>query len=458
MKEHKWKQSFSQAVISSRYISGIELKYHEQNAKTGLDVDSFLMPYNHFDVLIEGKGIKLFPIPENREKDSASLESKYRQYLELNGLQKPDSVISHDMKLLDTVHSLRSKSANSLDAGALLVTCDYILYKFELEKSRQENRMSCVVLPNIFWQILRPFIPQDIDFDRAFAETFAIPEFRTIGSGAAQACSKLIAVLASYKELPEETLIKVLSNKLLIDQLRTIENSKEFQEYVESSIVAENASLFNEKISLQTQLEQAKIDYILEKDEREKNEDKIKTLENELLYIHNGSNKQKRYSSLVISILAILLFEFSFRKLKLDWLISHPMTYLWQIAISILLISVISGLFNKWEKWTKDTTALGLVMLFIGFLLSPKNIVIIITLCILACILLHYTVRRIPWNWLLRHPQTFTLQGAFHGVLISLILGIFYNKTWFALLFVPICKLIIDKLGGKQTNSRNISA
>ncbi len=466
LRERKWKPSFSQVVINSTYISGIELKYHEQNAKTGIDVNSFLMPYDHFDLLLEEKGITLFPIPESREKESAILESQYRKYLEARGQLKPDNVITHDIKLLDTVRSLRLKSTNSLDAGALLVTCDYSLYKFELEVSRQENRMSCVVLPNIFWQILRPFVPQDIDFERAFAETFAIPEFRTIGSGASQACSKLIAILASYKDLPEKTIMKLLSNKLLIDQLRTIENSKEFQEHVESSIVAENASLYNEKTNLQAQLEQTRIDYIQEKDDREKIEDKVKVLEDKLLYIQNDSSNikfqyiyLKRYSSIIISLLTALIFEFIIYKFKWNWIINHPMTYLLQLSIIIIIISVISGLITKWEKWFKDLGVFGLGSLFIGFLLSPKDPIVIIYLCLSVCFMFHYIIHRIPWNWLLYHSQTYCLQGAFHVGLISLIIGAFCNSLRFCLtlILIPIGLLIIGKLGGKQNSNKDIS-
>jgi hypothetical protein len=116
------------------------------------------------------------------------------------------------------------------------------------------------VLPNVLWQILRPFIPASQDFDRSFAETFAIPEFRTIGSGAAKACSKMLGLLAAYKDIPEETAARLLSNDLLIDRLRATQDDEQFQAQVESAITSENQSLLEERAVLAKQVETLQAD------------------------------------------------------------------------------------------------------------------------------------------------------------------------------------------------------
>ena len=91
------------------------------------------------------------------------------------------------------------------------------------------------MLPNLFWQILRPFLPPDSDFERSFAQTFAIPEFRAIGDGGARACSKMLSLLTAYKDLPEETARRLVTNDLLIDKLRTLKSDEEFEAEIDSA-------------------------------------------------------------------------------------------------------------------------------------------------------------------------------------------------------------------------------
>jgi hypothetical protein len=250
-----WPRSISRAATTSRYMNGIELMYHQQHAEIGIDVETFFRPFEHVDVMLQNRNISVFRPPEDRQNQRAHLLNEYKDWLEGKRRIKPYNVIDHDTTVLDQVRQLRSDVASSLEAGALLITCDYNLFRFDWETSRAQGRAASTVLPNLLWQTLRPFIPSDSDFDRSFAETFALPEFRTIGSGASAASSKLLYVLASYKDLPEETAAKMLSNDLLIDTLRTAENDQKFQEYVEAAIVTENAALIEEKAAMAAQLE-----------------------------------------------------------------------------------------------------------------------------------------------------------------------------------------------------------
>jgi len=264
----EWSQPISRAALTSNSLSGIEQKYHRLNAENSIDVESFLKPYEHVDVLLKDKEISIHRKEENRVYEETDLFHEYKKFLESKGFPKPYDACVHDIKLLDTVRQLRSKSQSTLESGALLITCDYLLYRFDWGNSRKSATSACTVLPNIFWQIIRPYIPSDIDFDRSFAETFAIPEFRTIGSGASKACSKLLSMLASFKDIPEETAARLLSNDLLIDSLRNIETDEQFREYVKLAIVSENTLLMEEKAALSKQLERERT----EKEEKFKEE------------------------------------------------------------------------------------------------------------------------------------------------------------------------------------------
>ena len=187
-----WPRRLSRAATTSRYMSGIESMYHQRHAESGIDVESFFRRFEHVDILLKGKSITQFRPKEDRLKERGILYNEYKDWLESKGRTKSYNLIDHDTTVLDQVRQLRSSAKTSLDAGALLITCDYTLFRFDWEASRGQGRTASTVLPNLLWQTLRPFVPSDADFDRAFAETFAIPEFRTIGSGATAASSKLL--------------------------------------------------------------------------------------------------------------------------------------------------------------------------------------------------------------------------------------------------------------------------
>lgn len=184
LKGSRWPQSLSSAAITSQYVSGIELKYHQKNAENNIDVNSFLRPYKHLDILLKEKTIEVYKSASNRGTERDNLRGKYTDFLSTIRKDKPNEAVNHDVTVLECVRFLRSNAKTTLDAGSLFLTCDFTLYRFDIADSRDSKTYTSVVLPNVLWQVLRPFIPASQDFDRSFAETFALPEFRTIGSGA----------------------------------------------------------------------------------------------------------------------------------------------------------------------------------------------------------------------------------------------------------------------------------
>ena len=237
--------------------TSIELVFHELNARTGIDVDTFLKPYEHFDVFLTDKNILIHRMQAQRRSEHTPLLQEYRRFLEVRGKFKGEESLKHDITLLEAVHQLRSKAKSSLEAGALLVTLDMSLYRFDWEMSRMQGRRACVVLPDHFMQVLRPFVPSDSDFDRSFAATFALPEFRAMESKLSQAQQQLFSYLTSYEFIPEETAASLLTNGLLMERLHKVENDEELQKDVESAMVYENAALLEEKAVLEKLLERA---------------------------------------------------------------------------------------------------------------------------------------------------------------------------------------------------------
>jgi hypothetical protein len=434
LKSRHWSQAISRAAIKSQVISGIELKYHQKNATMNMDVDVFLKPYEHADELLKKKDILIYKQTGNRLQERADLIHDYSEFLKEKKKSKPYEAIDHDATVLDTVRQLRSHSRSSLEAKALLLTCDYLLYKFDWEKSREEGTMACTVLPNTFWQILRPYIPPDIDFDKAFAATFALPEFRTISSGAAKAASKMLSILASYKDMPEDTASKMLSNDLLIDQLRSAESDEQFHEYIDSALAEENAVLLEEKAALARQIEK-------EKNDRESKE---QMLEEE----RNRHAQEKVEKDMAI-------------KAKQDEIDSMRTVVATQTELAEKAVNEAEK-----ERLAKETLEKKTKGESSGKKKAEQTVATYktITAALLSVILIgvfELAVYLSPWQWLRNHQNSYGLQASINGMIVSFMLGLFrprWRKVWWVIVLLALLVLVFSLLGGPGSIVSSIKA
>lgn len=383
-----WSRSISGVAISWNCLNGVELEYHKAFYKTGIDVHSFFLPYHHTDILLKKKQIEIdetVDISSPISEDEATLIAEYEDFLLARGKSKGYKAIEHDMTVLSHVRKLRSHKRSTLDAGTQLITCDYSLCSFDWETSKRNGTRPCTVLPNHFWQILRPFIPSDENFDKSFAETFAIPEFRIITNGAAQAASKMISLMAAYNNFPEDTAISLLTNDVLIEQLQKAETDEEFQKFVEMAIISENSQLTEENAALSEmvvheQIERRNIDQraqsleeeiknkeknleteqekrILAERKAKEEEEKRITIETELLEERNKKEKVKLNNAILKTILLsgflIISFEILINKLNWSWLLQHSNSYGLRICTYLILIGFCMIVFIP--KWRKET-------------------------------------------------------------------------------------------------------
>lgn len=417
LRRHPWTRSLSRAACASYCLSGVELRYHQANAETGIDVESFLKPFNHIDVLLEQRGIQASEsLADDDLPRRSDLIHDYGQYLISRHRHKPYESIDHDATVLLAARALRSSSPDSLSAGALLMTCDHVLFRFDWETSRREKRLPCTVLPNLFWQILRPFLPPDTDFERSFAQTFAIPEFRAIGDGGARACSKMLSLLTAYKDLPEETARRLVTNDLLIDKLRTLKSDEDFEREIESAIAAENINLAEERRALSEALEEeraakkrevAKLEAAaadaqkraaeaerqrdLEVSARQKTETESAKLTRQLQKLSGAveparapdekappdqSQNAKRISRLSTSVavlgglLAVLVFELVMYLVPVSWVVNHPNAYSLQALADFIIVLGIWQLVRPpfWREWMWAAAGLPALVLLLGLL------------------------------------------------------------------------------------------
>jgi hypothetical protein len=422
LNKQKWPKRISSAIVTSGALSGIELRYHSKNAEQPVSVEDFLAPLQHWQILLKDKGIDVYKIDSSQARllARANLEAEYTDYLTSSNREKPIEAVQHDMTVLETVRSLRTNAKTTLDAGSLLVTCDYQLFRFDFEQSHIDGRHHSTVLPSLLWQILRPFVSDNDKFDKAFAETFALPEF-SLGRGNAQrAAARMASILASYSDIPEETASKMLANDLLIAELQSKRTDAEFAATVESAVVTENAHLVEERAALATQLEsekatreakqreltsaaeqlRAREQSLEQKDQalREK-EASIQSLQadnasqtqlatqaaQQVVREHQEKEDAKRraaklekaatdaakrevrtakISSIVIALLVVGMFELIIRSVKpWDWLLNHPNGYgLEGCFCAILFCGIVAFGVKQWRSTLLITGLFGAVL------------------------------------------------------------------------------------------------
>jgi hypothetical protein len=261
----KWSPSMSRALLRVGELSSVERKFHEINSEQSIVVDDFFARYSNLDRLLGPVGIKPFRItyePWLEDDETLDLVGKYKQYLSdrLNVKQcaereKPFDVLRHDIILWRTLQKVRQHNAGFLGAGAFFLTCDYTFWRFEhQELSRRSSGVS--VLPNVFLQLLRPFVPRTDDFDRSFVSTFALPEFRTIHSASAQAVSRVAGIVRLYADLPEDIAVTILTDEALVTKVAKLDESDPtIHSLIESAIASEASRWQEEAVRLRQQLE-----------------------------------------------------------------------------------------------------------------------------------------------------------------------------------------------------------
>lgn len=409
LNSQKWPQKMSRAVVTSGALSGIELRYHTKNAVQPISVDDFLAPLQHWQVLLKDKGIDVFradPSP-SRLLARANLEADYKDYLAAIRRDKPMDAIQHDMTVLEAVQSLRTGAKSTLDAGSLLVTCDYNLFRFDVEHSRNHGHHQSAVLPSLLWQILRPFVSDNEEFDRAFAETFALPEFSLGRGGAQRAAARMASILASYSDIPEETAAKMLANDLLIAELLGTRTDAEFSQTVESAVAAENAQLVEERAALAAQHAADKAEL----------ESKRRELEDSV------SENRQHEQALAERDQTLLHKEEMIQKLQVE---SATQSQIAEQATQMALREAqenekirLQLLKNMKEEAEHADQRAVRISRFLGIIIG-----------LLTVVIFELTVNLVfPWKWLLEHPNGYGLQGCFSLIIFFVILGLIV-KSW----------------------------
>ena len=136
------------AAASSPRVSTIQRLFHEHNAERPITAESFFKPYEHLDVLIQEKGIRVYrEAGQVDQQPIYDMIDDYRAFLARSHREKPYEALAHDMTLLHCARRLRSNAGSSLDARALCVTVDFHLWRFDREQARRSGGLPTMILP-----------------------------------------------------------------------------------------------------------------------------------------------------------------------------------------------------------------------------------------------------------------------------------------------------------------------
>jgi len=282
------------------------------------------------------------------------------------------------------------------------------------------------------WQLLRPFVSDSIEFDQAFAETFALPEFSLTRGGAAKAASKMLSILASYRDIPEETASKMLANDLLLAELQLKRTDVDFERTVESALAKENAGLLEEKAALAQQL-------INEKQQREAKELELTTA-TEVLAEKQRELERKEQE--------LNEKNASFNKLKEEKLGAD-------IQIRTIVEQTIEERGAK-ESAEKEVKNLKEAQLKAERSAKKLKRMFAITVAIVAALMFEFLVNlAYPWNWLRDHPQSIGLQASMSSIIVFFVVGSVvkeWRKWCFGVGVLPILAVVFQIVGGFKHN------
>jgi hypothetical protein len=258
LKSKRWTPALSRAALTlSEGLHAVDRRFHELNAESPVDPAMFVERYYDVPELLRESGVAVFrPTVDEDVNVKSGLINEYKAFLEENRPDgdKPYGTLDHDMVVWLAVHGLRRDGSTPLDAGAVLVTNDRWLHRFDWRQLRTDG-VGEVVLPVQLLQALRPFGRPGRAFDEAFLADLVAPDLNVNGTDYSKTTEHVMSALASYGDLSTETAAAMLRNTLVRTQLEGLaDDSPEAREVLDAAVASENARLSEERQQQEAEL------------------------------------------------------------------------------------------------------------------------------------------------------------------------------------------------------------
>jgi hypothetical protein len=256
IKARRYTPELSKAALKTVDLPSIDRRFHELNSLSMIDPEAFIARYSDVNILLHDRDIQIWRDDGADVMVKGDLINHYGEFLTANRPDGPKgyNVLDHDMEVWLSIDALRHEADTALDTGALLLTNDTWLYRFDWRELRHGGA-GAVVLPAQLMAVLRPFASSRTDFDTRFLASLAVPEFGSASVDFSDTTQRVLSYLATFRDLPSETAARVLRNEMMMSRLQNVsEDSDEFHEQIESAVILENTRLVEESGSLQLEL------------------------------------------------------------------------------------------------------------------------------------------------------------------------------------------------------------
>lgn len=294
-----WSKVASQSAIADGGFTGIELKFHRENVARGGGLDSrvWLARYQYLQDLLAEYGFEIYPSrgeADERLPSEADVSERYRKYLVKfpPSRERGEAQRDHDATVWLAVEEERLKYGASnkespLEARAFLLTVDRSLRDFD-QRYMHPGRVSSVVFPSQFLQLLRPFVNQSSDFDRRFSEIFRLSEFRWLPDFEDKLPGKrvVLAYLNQFGEnMDRRTASKLLADDLLVKRMAVLseEDPKAIDEEMTARLKEPYEELFHNAAAIEAERRAEEEGRKAEGQRREEAEQALKEKDRELL-------------------------------------------------------------------------------------------------------------------------------------------------------------------------------
>ena len=403
-----WTRETSRRAQRSRFISGIEQRFHQLNAESPRNADLLLTQFEALPELLTSMGFSLYDATSLiNDQEQIDLYHEYDSYLKRRGRSKRYEVINHDVFLWRTVQESRTGRGRGLSAGAFLMTVDYSLALFDRRKRYNDTEVASTIFPNQLFQLLRPFIATSEDVDDQFVETFALPEFRAAKDDYGDVASLALKVINSYSEVSDEFASKILTDTITLEQFKAIgPDLAKVEQFVSNELARENSRLQAEKTQLETRTASVRLEtetikqqskeretqllqQVAEQVERETyDKQTIHDLRAESASMREEKDRKRKlkdsvYKAIAFEFGALILAGLAVHTVLSKWYISHPnqvgLFVTGTLAIGISTARIAFG--HRWDWFASHPRKVGLQLsaglILAGLLVAladPSNI------------------------------------------------------------------------------------